>query len=105
MLRITIHGDKVPRRFQLEGKLADPWIIEAENAWRLAYRAGRPPVVDLAGVTAVDDAGRKLLEAMNRAGATFLVEGVKMKALIDEIKPAKSRKPRTGKRTSRINRR
>jgi len=102
MLRITIHRDEAPPRFQLEGKLAEPWIVEAENAWREA--SGQLWIVDLAGVTGFDEAGRKLLEAMNAAGANFIAEGVKMRALVTELKSGGMENSGTRARGKGINR-
>lgn len=85
MLRITIHDEDSSWRLQLEGKLAGAWAAETENAWRGAPVSGKRIEVDLTGVTAVDDRGQRLLEAMHRAGAHFRVEGLAMKALLREI--------------------
>jgi outer membrane protein TolC len=85
MLRITVHDDTDAWRLQLEGKLAAALVAEAQTTW--ASRTARKRiVVDLTGVTVVDDAGCKLLEEMNQAGAQFVAGGVEMKALVSEIK-------------------
>jgi len=76
---------------QLEGKLASAWVLEAENVWRSAPAGGRRIEVDLTDVTAVDEAGERLLQAMNQAGARLIAEGVAMKALVGEITGAASR--------------
>jgi hypothetical protein len=36
-------------------------------------------------VTGVDEAGRRLLRAMNQAGVRFIAKGVAMEALVEEI--------------------
>ena len=86
MLRITVRDDSDAWRLKLEGKLAAAWVKEAESAWLPARTEKKRIVIDLSGVTVVDDAGCKLLEEMNEAGAQFLAEGVEMKALISEIR-------------------
>src|SRR5271166_6215807 len=99
MLRITVHEQDAAWRLQLEGKLAGAWVPEAENIWRSALGnsapgnsapdnsapdnsapvGGRSIEVDLTGVTAVDDAGERLLQEMHQAGARLKAQGVEMK--------------------------
>jgi ABC-type transporter Mla MlaB component len=85
MLRITVHEAGTSWRMQLEGKLAGDWVLEAENTWRSAPVSGKQIEIDLTDVTAIDDAGQNLLQAMHQAGARFVAEGVAMTALICEI--------------------
>jgi outer membrane protein TolC len=84
MLRITIHESSNTWRLQLEGKLAGAWVLEAENAWHSAP-AGKPVEIDLTDVLGVDEAGRQLLNTMNRAGARFITEGIAMKTVVREM--------------------
>ena len=85
MLRITVHKDLTLWRFHLSGKLAGAWVAETENAWRSEPVSGRQVEVDLTEVTCIDEAGRRLLWAMNQAGACFIAKGVAMEALVEEI--------------------
>jgi hypothetical protein len=85
MLRITLHQNGGQSRLVLSGRLYGPWVGETETVWRSAARAGEQIEVDLREVIGVDNAGCKLLAAMQEAGARFVVEGVGMTALIDEI--------------------
>jgi outer membrane protein len=85
MLRITAHEEGSSWRLQLEGKLAGAWVLEAENMWGSAPVSGKQIEVDLTDVTAVDDAGQRLLQSMHQAGARFIAGGVAMKALVGEI--------------------
>ena len=85
MLRITLHNDDTKCRLELAGKLAGPWVAETEHVWLSAICSGKEIEVDMREVTGVDDAGRKLLAAMLRAGACFTAEGVAMTTLIEEI--------------------
>ena len=60
MLRITVHDGPESLTFQLEGRLAGPWVPEAEDCWQRTL-AGHPLSalrVDLTGVTLIDAKGR-----------------------------------------------
>lgn len=72
MLRITTQSDVAGTTLVVEGRLAGPWVQEAERCWQEAVvNAQRPVQVRLAAVTFVDDAGRALLAEMHRCGATL----------------------------------
>jgi ABC-type transporter Mla MlaB component len=87
MLRITAQSDGARRTLVLEGKLAGPWVEEAERVWREAPPdAGRATLVRLVAVTFVDDAGRALLAEMHRGGAVLVAEGCMTRAIVEEIK-------------------
>jgi len=87
MLRVTVRDDERGAAFKLEGKLAQEWVAEAEKAWSdfsgLAHREG--VVVDLCGVSFVDDRGRELLTRMHASGAKLVGTGPMTNALIEEI--------------------
>jgi hypothetical protein len=85
MLRVTEHNEPGAWRLTLEGTLARRWAAEAERVWSGAP-AGKPREVDLRGVTSVDRAGRDLLHRMHHDGASFIAEGVVMKALVEELR-------------------
>ena len=85
MLRITLHNDDTKCRLELAGKLAGPWVAETEKVWRSVSCSGKEIELNMREVTGIDDAGRKLLIAMHEAGARFVVQGVAMTALIEEI--------------------
>jgi hypothetical protein len=87
MLRITVHDSPRALTFQLEGRLAGPWVRELEQCWRDALASEPRPVlrVDLTEVTSLDAAGRACLEAMHRQGATFVAADCLMKAVVAEI--------------------
>jgi hypothetical protein len=89
MLRITVHDNPESLRFQLEGRLAGPWVRELEDCWRRAP-AGRRPAVrfDLVGVTFIDAAGKAFLAAMHRQGAEFLAADCLTRAVVAEITKA-----------------
>ena len=85
MLRVTEQNEPGAWRLTLEGTLAGRWAAEAERVWAGAP-AGKPREVDLRGVTSVDRAGRDLLHRMHHDGASFVAEGVVMKALVEELR-------------------
>jgi hypothetical protein len=87
MLRITTHDNPECLTFQLEGKLAGPWVQELENCWQNTVPGHRRPVVrvDLRGVTSVDAAGKEYLAALHEQGAEFVCAGCAMKAFVAEL--------------------
>src|SRR5260370_820212 len=85
MLRITIHEDGEACRLELAGRLAGPWVLETEHAWRSSLHPCRQIELDMRELTGVDDAGRELLLAMHLAGVRLIVEGVWMKGIVEEI--------------------
>ena len=91
MLRITVQEDGALWRLHLAGRLDGAWVAETENTWRSAPVSGRRIEVDLREVMWIDEAGQRLLRAMNQAGAGFIAKGVAMEALVEEItgKPAR----------------
>jgi hypothetical protein len=99
MLRITSQERGSLWRLELAGRLVGPWVAETQKAWDVAP-PGREIEVDLRQVTRVDDAGRRLLQAMVQKGSHLIAQGVWMTALVDEIKSAGARATRrhtTGK--------
>jgi outer membrane protein TolC len=84
MLRVTQHDEPGIWRLKLEGKLAGAWTSEAARVWDAAPDKARQ--IDLRGLTCADETGRDLLHRMHREGATFLAEGVVMRALVEELR-------------------
>ena len=87
MLRITVHDNPESLTFQLEGRLAGPWVGEVE-ACRQRTLAGRRRLAvrfDLAGVTFIDAAGKAYLADMHRLGAEFVAADCLTKAVVAEI--------------------
>jgi anti-anti-sigma regulatory factor len=93
MFRISTEPTDDGLRLKLEGRLIGPWVAEADSSWReIRATPGEPSiVVDLCGLSAVDDAGRGLLVRMHRAGVRFAVRGCVMRELIREIAEEVSR--------------
>jgi ABC-type transporter Mla MlaB component len=90
MLRLTIHDEQRPPTFQLEGRLAGPWVRELEQCWQgfLASRCEPVVRVDLTGVTYIDAAGQACLAAMYRKGAEFIAADCVTKTVVAEITAA-----------------
>lgn len=87
MLRITVLNDERGLTFKLEGKLAHEWVAEAEKAWTDICNLPQQQriIVDLCGVSFVDEAGRQLLVRMHACGAKLIGTGPMSSALIEEI--------------------
>ena len=87
MLRITVHDSPRTLTFQLEGRLAGPWLRELEECWRGAQASHRKATlrVDLTEVTSIDAAGQACLAAMHRHGAEFIAADCLMKAVVAEV--------------------
>src|SRR5580704_12032807 len=90
MLRITIHCKPESLTFQLEGRLAGPWVEEVEACWRRTLAGRRWPTVrfDLVGVTFIDAAGKAYLADMHRQGAELVAVDCLTKAIVAEISKA-----------------
>ena len=87
MLRITVHDNPQAFTFQLEGRLAGPWLRELEECWKSTLNQQRKPIlrVDLTEVTFIDDAGKACLAAMHREGAELLAADCLTKDFVAEI--------------------
>jgi anti-anti-sigma regulatory factor len=90
MLRITVHDSPRALTFQLEGRLAGPWVRELEECWQGTLARQRKPIlrVDLTGVTFIDAAGQACLAALHRQGAELVAADCLMKAVVAEITQA-----------------
>ena len=73
--------------FKLEGTLAGDWAVEFERCWRSVTALSRVSriVVDLAGVTFVDDTGKELLGLMMKEGAELISRDILMNSIVEEI--------------------
>jgi anti-anti-sigma regulatory factor len=90
MLRITIHDNLESLTFQLEGRLAGPWVGVVEECRQRTLAGRRWPAVrfDLAGVTFIDAAGKAYLADMHRQGAELIASDCLTKAIVAEISKA-----------------
>jgi hypothetical protein len=85
MLKISTQTDQAMTIFELEGRLAGPWVREMETTWRQSVVPERATKVVLKAVTFVDKAGTELLAEMHRHGIELVAEGCMIKAIIADI--------------------
>ena len=86
MLRITTQHETEGLRLVLEGRLAGPWLNELEQSWRTVKNSMTVRhIVDLTGVTYIEEQGTTLLNRMWQEGAEFIVTGCCNKLLIERI--------------------
>ena len=84
MLRIDIHQGKQGANLILAGKLMGPWVTELERCWNALISAEPcipilpilPIVVDLSGVTFIDEQGKQLVVRMCQSGIRFAGTGL-----------------------------
>lgn len=90
MFRITTHNHRESLTFQLEGKLAGPWVREAEACWQQTLANRSKPVLrfDLTGLTSIDAAGKAFLTAAHAQGAEFVAADCMTRAIVAEITKA-----------------
>jgi ABC-type transporter Mla MlaB component len=86
MLRITRHVDPDSLTLQLEGKLAGPWVGEAETCWRQTMARHKSATrFDLTGVIMIDAAGKALLAKAHAQGVELVASGCLMKAIVAQL--------------------
>ena len=87
MLKITAQIDAGVVVFELEGKLAGPWVKELELCWRSAAGTQQiyPVRVDLSSVTFIDQEGKDLLKKMYLEGAKLVATGCLNKCIVEGI--------------------
>src|SRR5262249_2853457 len=88
MLRITVKTMRKGLAFQLEGKLAAPWVREFEECWKSTIVSNRKPIVrvDLSGLTFIDHAGKACLADMQRQGAELVATDCMTNDIVREIR-------------------
>jgi len=87
LLRITIQQREFEVYVVLEGRLELPLISELERAFAHERRkaAKRPVVVDLVGLTGMDEAGECSLQRLYHGGATLRYGDVMNGYLVERI--------------------
>jgi anti-anti-sigma regulatory factor len=86
MLKITRHISTGSRHLTLEGRLIGPWVHELEQAWHgLKQAEGGTLVVDLTGVTFIEDNGKHLLSRMWQEGAELIARGCCNRPIVEQI--------------------
>lgn len=86
MLKITIHTESEVTTLKLEGRLAGPWVEEL-NCCRenLAHCQQTRLLVDLTGVTFIDQEGKALLARFWWQGAELKAAGCLTTCIVEEI--------------------
>src|SRR5579863_1999672 len=93
MLRVCYSDTAEGLRWTLWGRLAGPWVEEFRTSWQHA-RDSAPrahAVVDLRGVTFIDEAGENLLAEMQREGTELIAAGVDNKHVVATLKSQANR--------------
>jgi anti-anti-sigma regulatory factor len=87
MLKINMRIEAGVMTFELEGKLAGPWVKELELCWRSAASTQRiyPILVDLSSVTFIDAEGKELLGRIYQEGAQLVATGCLNKCIVEGI--------------------
>ena len=87
VLRIAIRSTEDQDTWILEGRLAGQVVDELAASWKreVSEEPRRKRVVDLAGVTFVDELGEQALREMVIDNAQFVVRGVYMKSLVQSL--------------------
>ncbi len=101
MLRITKIDTPSEQKLILEGRLTEPWIADLGSHWTEIRHAHpeRRFVVDLRGVMRIDSAGEDALALMKTEGADFLVSGIRMKHLVEDLEVEAQQKSHSRGRT------
>ena len=86
MLKITTLNCDGRTVFELEGRLAGPWVEEFKACWQGAVVANRRISILLKQVSFIDPAGKELLIEICRNGAEIEGAGCMTSATVEEIK-------------------
>src|SRR6266571_3096249 len=94
MLKINMKIETGVMTFELEGKLAGPWVKELELSWRSAAGTQQiyPVRVDLSAVTFIDAEGKELLSRMYQEGAKLVATGCLNKCIVEGIMQSEEKK-------------
>lgn len=84
MLKITIQSDERQTSFELEGRLAGPWVQELAACWK-NFAGDLRLRVNLKAVTFIDEAGKRLLTEMHHQGIAIEGTGCMTASIIEEI--------------------
>jgi len=85
VLKITTQTDVTRTTFELDGKLAGPWVELLKECWRKTAGGNGPVRVLLCDVTFVDEQGKSLLADMYRHGAELEADRCMTKAIVEQI--------------------
>ena len=87
MLRITTESKRGKTILTVEGRIAGSSVGTVEQCWRELYSASPKQkfLVNLCGVSFIDNSGKILLREMHRLGAILQAEGCLNQSIVDEI--------------------
>lgn len=86
MLKITTQQDAESIILVVEGRLAGPWVQELQDCWsRVSEHGQRGTVLNLTGVTFIDQSGQELLHRLWQEGAELKAAGCLNNCLVDQI--------------------
>ncbi|HEY3742374.1 MAG TPA: hypothetical protein VGL53_21135 [Bryobacteraceae bacterium] len=87
-MAIYIHDETARLRLRVLGELDEPAAKQLASCWATASSVvgSRTVVIDLTATSAVDHAGRELLEALHREGVEFLAHSEFQIELVSRIK-------------------
>ena len=85
VIRITCHTEPALTRLVLEGKLAGACVDELDKCWHDAPAQWATLLIDLTGVSFIDERGKQLLKQMRDHGARLISSSIMSRCLIEEI--------------------
>jgi anti-anti-sigma regulatory factor len=92
MLKITSGNRQGSAQLTLEGRLAGVWVKELEQFWRHMPASDQGSlIIDLRGVTFIEEAGKALLAEMWQTGAELIATGCCNKPMIEQITGSRQR--------------
>ena len=90
VIRITCHDEAEVTRLIIEGKLAGPCVDELDKCWHGAPAKWTSLLIDLTGVSFIDERGKQLLKQMRDHGAKLISSSLMSRCLINEISHKKA---------------
>jgi hypothetical protein len=85
VLRISIEQNEGALSLVVEGRLVGPWVEELRKVSSEHVGLPTPLILDLSGLTAMDDAGHALLDGLRQRGATLLCSDVMNQYLVEQM--------------------
>jgi hypothetical protein len=88
MFRLTQTEEGGSNVFVIEGKLGGPSLAplgDLLRSLRAEMGGHQPLIVDLMGVTSIDEGGKGLLKELHAGGATFRAKGCLNRAIVEGI--------------------
>ncbi|GAC1625430.1 MAG: TolC family protein [Candidatus Acidiferrum sp.] len=98
MLRITTETKRGKVILSVEGRLAGPALVTLEQCWReiRAASSNQKLIVNLCGVSFIDNRGKVLLKEIHHQGGQLLAEGCLNQAIVSEILGNTEQKKKSG---------